>query len=381
MLKFRKDHAAKPNPVLTTDSLNRLAVKRIMIVITAGILFLLFDFFIGFDFASLSLQRGDNGVYLVRPGEGRSAGHISLKADIETDDGTVTKKYDVSLYPYARQGGSASGSSNGLFNSGDSGRNDGSSDGAGAMSEDELLAYEMRSVIGSLNDDQSAKRVSLPEHRRTGEKITWTSERKTNTAVIAFGMMLLAVLIYVRRLDPLEKIRLQQQDSVRRQLPEFINRLVLLLGAGLVLSSAFETIVEENLSSNGLRSDGPRSNGIQPDARQDDYFYRCMGDIYARIKETNGSLAKEFRAFARSGLGLGEGDRELMRISNIISDNISKGVELADKLQSESEMLWLSRKRSSEERGRLAETKLTLPLTVFLLVLVVVTVSPALLEL
>ena len=376
MLKFRKDHPAKPNPVLTTDSLNRLAVKRIMIVITAGILLLLFDFFIGFDFASLSLLQGDNGVYLVRPGEGRSTGHISLKADIETDDGTVTKKYDVSLYPYARQGGSASGNSNGLFGSGDSGRNDGSSDGAGAMSEDELLAYEMRSVIGSLNDDQSARRVSLPNHLRTGERITWTSERKANTAVIAFGMMLLAVLIYVRRLDPLEKIRLQQQDSVRRQLPEFINRLVLLLGAGLVLSSAFETIVEENITT-----DKRHANERQSDNRQEDYFYQCMSDIYNRIKETNGSLAKEFRAFARSGLGLGEGDRELMRISNIISDNISKGVELADKLQSESEMLWLSRKRSSEERGRLAETKLTLPLTVFLLVLVVVTVSPALLEL
>ena len=360
MLKYRKD------PVLTADNLNRLAVKRIMIVITAGVLLLLFDFFIGFDFASLSLLRGDNGVYLVRPGEGRSAGHISLKADIETDDGTVSKKYDVSLYPYARKGSSASGSSGGLFGGSESSGNGGSSDDAGAMSEDELLAYEMRSVIGSLNDDQSVKRVSLPEQLRTGEKITWTSERKTNTAVIAFGMILLAVLIYVRRLDPLEKIRLQQQDSIRRQLPEFINRLVLLLGAGLVLSSAFEKIVEENLSSNGWC---------------DDYFYHCMGDISARIKETNGSLAKEFRAFARSGLGLGEGDRELMRISNIISDNISKGVELADKLQSESEMLWLSRKRSSEERGRLAETKLTLPLTVFLLVLVVVTVSPALLEL
>ncbi len=367
MLKFRKRparkaySAAKPNPAITADSLSRLAVKRIMLVITAGILLLLFDFFIGFDFASLTLLRGDNGVYLVRPEEGRNAGHISLKADIETEDGTVTKKYDVSLYPYARKGGSASGSSKGLFGSGE-----GDGDDAGAMSEDELLAYEMRSVIGSLNDDQSAKRVSLPKHLRTGEKITWTSERKTNTAVIAFGMVFLAVLIYIKRFDPLEKIRLQQQDSVRRQLPEFINRLVLLLGAGLVLSSAFEKIVEENLTSNG---------------RNDDYFYHCMGDIYARIKETNGSLAKEFRAFARSGFGLGEGDRELMRISNIISDNISKGVELADKLQSESEMLWLSRKRSSEERGRLAETKLTLPLTVFLLVLVVVTVSPALLEL
>ena len=113
MLKYRKDSArkavsaAKPDPVLTAENLNRLAVKRIMIVITAGILLLLFDFFIGFDFASLPLLRGDSGVYLVRPGEGRSAGHISLKADIETDDGTVTKKYDVSLYPYERKGGSA----------------------------------------------------------------------------------------------------------------------------------------------------------------------------------------------------------------------------------------------------------------------------------
>ena len=142
MLKFRKD------PALTADNLNRLAVKRIMIVITAGVLLLLFDFFIGFDFASLSLLRGDNGVYLVRPGEGRGAGHISLKADIETDDGTVSKKYDVSLYPYARKGSSASGSSGGLFGGSESSGNGGSSDDAGAMSEDELLAYEMRSVIG-----------------------------------------------------------------------------------------------------------------------------------------------------------------------------------------------------------------------------------------
>ena len=76
-----------------------------------------------------------------------------------------------------------------------------------------------------------------------------------------------------------------------------------------------------------------------------------------------------------------ESARELMRISNIISDNISKGVELTDKLHNESELLWLARKRSCEERGRLAETKLTFPLTLFLLVLVAVTVCPALLEL
>ena len=335
-------------------ALQRRAIKRIFLVITAGMLLLLFDLFVGFDAASLQLMKGGSGLYLVRPDEGRSAGHINLQADIETDTGTVSKRYDLSLYPYAKMGGrSTTGGTN-------------AKDPAGAMSGEELLSYEMRSLISSLNDDQSIRRVSLPDHLRTGEKITWSVQRRTNTVVIAFGMLLLTVFIYVRRLDPLDKLRRAQMDSVNRQLPEFVNRLVLLLGAGLVLSAAFERIVEESRETESLRGD---------------YFYGCMDGIYSRIKETNGSLQKEFRTFARSGESSCEGTRDLMRISNILSDNISKGVELTDKLQSESETLWLARKRRSEERGRLAETKLTMPLTVFLLVLVVVTVSPALLEL
>jgi len=352
-------------------ALNRKAVKRIMAVITAGVLLLLFDLLVGFDFSTLRLMNSGSNMYLVRPAEGSSAGHISLKADIETENGTVTKDYELSLYPYARENSSRGGGTPGGGTSDGSGASGGASGSgasgiAGSMSEEELLAYEMRSVINSMNDDQSAMRVTLPDRLRTGERITWTAAKRTNTAAIAFAMIVLAVFIYRNRFEPLEKMRKVRMDSVRQQLPEFVNRLVLLLGAGLVLSSAFERIVEESRQSAALAGD---------------YFYMCMDGIYSKIKETNGSMEKEFRDFARSSEHSGEGSRELMRISNIITDNISKGVELTDKLQSESETLWLSRKRSSEERGRLAETKLTMPLTVFLLVLVVVTVSPALLEL
>ncbi|MFQ7012468.1 MAG: hypothetical protein ACLRTA_08070, partial [Clostridia bacterium] len=59
----------------------------------------------------------------------------------------------------------------------------------------------------------------------------------------------------------------------------------------------------------------------------------------------------------------------------------SKGTGLTEKLQAESEILWMNRKKNCEERGRLAETKLTLPLVIFLLVLIVITIAPALLEL
>lgn len=71
----------------------------------------------------------------------------------------------------------------------------------------------------------------------------------------------------------------------------------------------------------------------------------------------------------------------MIRVANIICDNVSKGTGLTEKLQAESEILWMNRKKNCEERGRLAETKLTLPLVIFLLVLIVITIAPALLEL
>ena len=65
----------------------------------------------------------------------------------------------------------------------------------------------------------------------------------------------------------------------------------------------------------------------------------------------------------------------------VIADNISKGVELNEKLERESELLWILRKKNCEERGKMAETKLTLPLMMLLMVLIVITVAPALIEL
>ena len=56
-------------------------------------------------------------------------------------------------------------------------------------------------------------------------------------------------------------------------------------------------------------------------------------------------------------------------------------MELTEKLQRESETLWINRKKNCEEKGKLAETKLTLPLMIFLIVLIVITVAPALLGL
>ena len=56
------------------------------------------------------------------------------------------------------------------------------------------------------------------------------------------------------------------------------------------------------------------------------------------------------------------------------------GVYLSEKLKQENSLLWLARKQQSEEKGRLAETKLTLPLMILLLVLIMMTIAPAMME-
>ena len=70
----------------------------------------------------------------------------------------------------------------------------------------------------------------------------------------------------------------------------------------------------------------------------------------------------------------------MSRFASIISENINKGSELVEKLESEGDMLWLNRKKRIEERAKLADTKLTLPLVILLITLITITIAPALIS-
>lgn len=330
---------------MNEEILDQKALKTILIVIIIGFLLITADLFLSGHSRTLSLYESDRGLYMVRPSSDRPSGKITLKAEVSGQD--YSKKFDIVLAPLNSE------------EQNNAGETDSMSD---RMTEKELVGYEVRNTVRSLNENTARSRIYLPDRLSSGEKISWSEERNTNTAPIFFCVLVICALVFRNRYAPLKKKLQEEQNSITRQLPEFINRIVLLLNAGLVLNSAFEKAVEESSSN--------------------DYFYSQMKDIHSRVVQANSSMYREFRDFAKSRSAAGdEAARELMRISNIINDNISKGVELTEKLQAESEMLWLARKRNCEERGRLAETKLTLPLTLFLLVLIVITVSPALLEL
>ena len=333
---------------ITAENAVRKTRKQITAVVLIGILLIISDLVMSSE-QGIAVENSYGQLYLIRPEADGDNGHLSLKAEIEGENGIYEKKINIMLEPYVDEKTDKEAAEK--------------KEAEPAMTEEENYEYSLRTFADTLNSDRTVKKVSLPAKLETGEKIHWEIEKasRSNSILILIMMVLISAIMYRERFSSLKKMEAANRASVSRQLPGFINRLVLLIEAGMVVNSAFEKAVEESIGDSSTC---------------DDYFYSNLNGIYTAMKTANGSMSKGLKDFARNS-----GVQELMRVSNIIEDNVNKGTELTDKLRSESDMLWMDRKKKCEEMGRLAETKLTLPLMLFLIVLIVITVAPALLEL
>ncbi len=74
-----------------------------------------------------------------------------------------------------------------------------------------------------------------------------------------------------------------------------------------------------------------------------------------------------------------EGCKELLRITTILQDSELRGSDSRNTLKRESDYLWESRKIVANENGKVIDTKMALPLGVLLIILIMVTMAPAIL--
>ncbi|MCI8647793.1 MAG: hypothetical protein HFE76_13625 [Firmicutes bacterium] len=292
----------------------------------------------------LRINRAGEITEITRPSKDKGAFSFNTEVEVDTKDGSLKREYFVTIEP----AGSA-GDKQGLQ----------SSEILPEKSEEDKLEDKLQSIISKLNADTASKKVLLPKKLETGEKLTWTKAEESNAALYIMAFISVLLFLYKNRFYAIEKEERQAKESIIRDLPEFINKLVLLLNAGSVLTTAFLKTMEDSRRS----------------TKKNNYFYQQLNQIARSVKETNSPLHEELRDFSRRS-----GVNELIRITGIINDNISKGAELSEKLKQENELLWFSRKQHAEEKGRLAETKLTMPLMILLLVLIMITVAPALME-
>lgn len=292
-------------------------------------------------YENLTLNQKGEIVEVRRPDAEQGAFSFSVNVKMHSAQGEREKEYFITIEP-----------------AGD-GQKEESTEILPDQSREERAEDELGRLISGLNADTTQNSVVLPQKLDTGERLTWEQAEDSNLSVCFVTGILMLWLLYKSRFYKIEREEKNAKASIIRELPEFINKIVLLMNAGVVLHTAFMKIIDDYNSNRG------RMN----------YFYLQLNQICKAVRETNGSLCQELQQFAkRSGV------KELIRTANIITDNISKGADLSDKLKRENELLWFARKQQSEEKGRLAETKLTLPLMILLMVLIMVTVAPAMME-
>ncbi|QOX62923.1 hypothetical protein FRZ06_05995 [Anoxybacterium hadale] len=223
-------------------------------------------------------------------------------------------------------------------------------------------------AVDQLNENSAAEYIQLPERLPQGMEIRWQQKRESYLGMMAALYGFLLLILFLKRYEKIDKEMKAARESIEKDLPEFISKLVLLLNAGLVFSSAFSKIVTDYERHYQRLESGKNTSRKR-------HLYAELLEIQKRVEKTNSSLIFELKDFSqRSGV------RDLVRLTAIISDNWNKGSALAEKMEREGELMWIGRKKKAEEKGRLAETKLTLPLMILLIVLIVITVAPALME-
>ncbi|MDR1272596.1 MAG: type II secretion system F family protein, partial [Clostridiales Family XIII bacterium] len=202
--------------------------------------------------------------------------------------------------------------------------------------------------------------VDLPGEWK-GVKLSWSQPSSGSMIPFALAAAAFFFIVYKCRFRAIEKRIGIARDEIEREFPNFLGKLSLLLGAGLTITSAIERIAD------GYEAVRERTGRK--------ILYEELASVRDRMKASGTPLTAEFAEMAKkSGL------KEVLRFSSVLADNIDKGSVLAEKLDAERELLWETRKKDAEKRGRVAETKLVFPMALQLFAVIVVTVAPTALE-
>lgn len=208
-------------------------------------------------------------------------------------------------------------------------------------------------------ESSAGKKIDFPSELSDGSPITWQKGdpgRSEELTILGMYCLLVGMALY-SRLAPHKKKK--GDDGLLRGLPRFVNQLVMMLYAGVILSDAFDRICQSY-------------SMIPAEARSD--FENEMVELYRGHRDHRVSTAMLLNHFA----GM-HNVKEMLRISTILLENERRGSDVVESLSRESRFLWEERKIVAAEKGKAIDTKMAGPLGLLLILLIVVTMAPAIL--
>lgn len=157
-----------------------------------------------------------------------------------------------------------------------------------------------------------------------------------------------------------KKLMETRREETIMALPGFINQMMLLLDSGLILNDAFLNIASEY---------------ARLPEREKNYFTEKVAEIAEEAMKSGTGAINGFCRFAMSC-----SIKELTKTANYLYENKNRGTELWDSLSELSGDLWEERKRLCMVRIRRSELKMSFPLAIMLISLILMTSAPALMQ-
>lgn len=143
--------------------------------------------------------------------------------------------------------------------------------------------------------------------------------------------------------------------SIQMEFPEFVNKLTLLVNAGMTISKAWEKIINEN--------------------KRKHILYDEMRYALAQIKagKPEGMAYEEFARRCHV--------KEVTKFVSVIVMNLKRGgSEVVPVLREQGNECWEMRKNAAKELGEQAGTKILIPMMIMFLGIVLIVVTPAVLS-
>ncbi len=178
-----------------------------------------------------------------------------------------------------------------------------------------------------------------------------------STDGLGLTVIAIAALVAVPFLvdSSLEESIKKRRVSIQIEFPEFVNKLTLLVNAGMSISKAWEKIINEN--------------------KKDHLLYNEMRYALAQIQTgiPEGSACEEFARRCHV--------KEVTKFVSVVVMNLKRAdSEVVSVLKEQGHECWEMRKNAAKEMGEQAGTKILIPMMIMFLGIVLIVATPAVLS-
>lgn len=213
-------------------------------------------------------------------------------------------------------------------------------------------------------NDKNGRMIKLPTEY-AGKKIRWRAKREF-TSLYLFGIGILSsIFIHITMEEEIENKVRRRKKQMLVDYTDILNKLALLIGAGMTLPSAWQRIVLDYQKMKKQESKKKKKDAIR-------YAYEEMmiTNSELHLGESNTRAIEEF--------GRRTQVMEYRKLSTVLIQNMKKGTDgLTHILELMATEAFEARKQRAKQLGEEAGTKLLLPMMIMLVLVLIIIMVPA----